>query len=206
MERIYTFLPSILILVCIVGTTRLYVWLIIRQFGDNFNNFEWRDKNRCKVILTVSIPWGVLMCPALEELIFRAPLIIIFEKMSSLAWYAVFASGVIFWLTHLIWIPNKLFTRKNFNYKNIKLTIDPKLLREENKRFVRFVVIKLISSMPVAIPAGYYGIRYQSIWIAFGIHLVWNLITYLSLLIYLLVLKNYICPYVTKWYGNKKPY
>ncbi|MEK7452739.1 MAG: CPBP family intramembrane glutamic endopeptidase [Patescibacteria group bacterium] len=181
MERIYAFLPSVLVIACIAGATLLYMKWVIKRFGDNFKSVEWHKKNQWKVVWTVSTPLTNVWAPAVEELIFRAPLIIAFSAMSSVAWYGVFASSGLFALTHWfgkkIWIPEILSARENGDHKSddVMAEVD-RLHQEAGKRILVQKVFHVVFTLPLGILAGYYGIKYQSVWVAFGIHSVWNLV------------------------------
>lgn len=181
MERIYVFLPSVLVIVCIAGATLLYLKWVIKRFGDNFKSVEWHKKNQRKVVWTVGTPMINVWEPAVEELIFRAPLIIAFGTMSSVAWYGVFASSVLFALSHWfgkkIWIPEILSAKENGNHKSDDMVAEMNRLHaEEGKMIMVRKVLHVVFTLPLGILAGYYGIKYQSVWVAFGIHSVWNLI------------------------------
>lgn len=180
MERIYAFLPSILIIACIAGATFLYLKLVIKRFGDNFKSVEWHRENKRKVIWTVSIPLILIYGPSLEELIFRAPLIIAFSEMSSFAWYGVFASSGIFALLHWfgkkIWLPEVFSAREKNEHETDSIKEEVKRLHQKaGKEIIVRKALSVVFSLLVGILAGYYGIKYQSIWVSFGIHLVWNL-------------------------------
>lgn len=181
MGRIYAFLPSVLVIACIAGATFLYLKWVIKRFGDNFKSVEWHKKNRWKVIWAVGTPLINVWAPAAEELIFRAPLIITFSAMSSAAWYGVFASSGLFALSHWfgkkIWMPEILSTKENGNHKSDDVVAEMNRLHtEEGKIIIVRKVLHVIFTLPLGILAGYYGIKYQSVWVAFGIHSVWNLI------------------------------
>jgi membrane protease YdiL (CAAX protease family) len=180
-ERIYAFLPSILIIAAIAGATLLYLKWVIKSFGDNFKSVEWHKKNQWKVIWTVGTPLTNVWAPAVEELIFRAPLIIAFSAMSSVAWYGVFASSGLFALSHWfgkkIWMPEILSARENGNHKTDDVVAEMNRLHaEEGKMIMVRKVLHIVFTLPLGILAGYYGIKYQSVWVAFGIHSVWNLV------------------------------
>lgn len=181
MERIYAFLPSVLVIACIAGATLLYMKWAIKRFGDNFKSVEWHKKNKWKVILSVGTPLTNVWAPAVEELIFRAPLIIAFSAMSSVAWYGVFASSVLFALTHWfgkkIWMPEILSARENGDHKSDDVVAEiDRLHQEAGRRILVQKVLHVVLTLPLGILAGYYGIKYQSVWVSFGIHSVWNLI------------------------------
>ena len=192
MERIYAFLPPILIIACIAGATLLYLKLVIKRFGDNFKSVEWQKENQRKVVWTVGMPLTYVWGPAAEELIFRAPLIIAFSAMSSVAWYGVFASGGLFALSHWfgkkIWMPEILSARENNNHRSDDVEAEiNRLYTEKGRMIVVRKVVHVVFTLPPGILAGYYGIKYQSVWVAFGIHSVWNLIVTVVLPILMLL-------------------
>jgi len=162
-ERIYIFLPSILALACIAGIAFLYLKWIARRLGDNFTNEEWREKNVAKILLTVGAPTYYVFAPAVEELIFRAPLIILFGAMTSFAWYGILISSVLFALMHL-------------------------LSQEERKKTLAHKAYRFVATFVLSVLAGYYGIVNQSIWTSFGIHVAWNIIAPALLFIFTLLL------------------
>ena len=192
MERIYTFLPSVLVIACIAGATFFYLKWITKYFGNNFKSIEWHEKNKWKVIWTVGTPLTNVCGPAAEELIFRASLIIAFSAVSSVAWYGIFASSGLFALIHWfgkkIWMPEILSARENGNHKTDDLEAEVNRLHSEERKMIMVrKVLHVVFTLPLGILAGYYGIKYQSVWVAFGIHSIWNLImpAVLSLLILL---------------------
>lgn len=181
MERIYAFLPSVLVIACVAGATLLYKKWVIKRFGDNFKSVEWHKKNQWKVMWTVGMPLTNVWAPAVEELIFRAPLIVAFSAMSSVAWYGVFASSGLFALSH--WFGKKigmldiLSAKENGNHKSDDVVAEMNRLHTEKGKMIMVrKVLNVVCTLPLGILAGYYGIKYQSVWVAFGIHLVWNLV------------------------------
>lgn len=182
MERIYALLPSILVLACIAGATLLYLKWVIKHFGENnIKSVEWNKKNEWRIVWTVTMPLISVWAPAFEEIIFRAPLIIAFSAVSSVAWYGIFASSGLFaighWFEKKIWMPEILSARENGEHKSDDVVAEiNRLYQEKRKMILVRKVLHVIFTLPLGILAGYYGIKYQSIWVAFGIHSVWNLI------------------------------
>lgn len=204
MERIYTFLPSILVIACIAGATRLYVKWVLKRFGDNFKSVEWHKKNEWKVIWMVGTPMTNVWAPAVEELIFRAPLIVGFGAMSSVAWYGVFASSGLFALTHWfgkkIWMPEIISAQENGDHKSDDVTAEiDRLHQEAGKRILVQRIVHVALTLPLGILSGYYGIKYQSIWVAFGIHSVWNLVTPLILMFLILLMGRILLSILSMW-------
>ncbi|MFH1427184.1 MAG: CPBP family glutamic-type intramembrane protease, partial [Patescibacteria group bacterium] len=115
------------------------------------------------------------------ELIFRAPLIIAFSTVSTIAWYGIFASSGLFALTHWfgkkIWMPEILSARKNGEHKTDDLVVEMNRVHQEKERTIIVRrVLHVFFTLPLGILAGYYGIKCQSVWVAFGIHFGWNFI------------------------------
>ena len=206
MERIYSFLPSVLIIAVIAGVAHFYVKWAIKRFGDNFKSVEWHRNNHSKVMWTVGAPFVNVLAPALEELVFRAPLIIAFSTMSLSAWYGVVISSGLFALVHWfgkkIWISDILLARENGNHKSDILGAEVKRLNaEEGKMVMMRKVLHIVFTLPLGILAGYYGIKYQSLWVAFGIHFAWNLIvpTLLQILVALVVIGTSFLMDIMRW-------
>lgn len=181
MERIYTFLPSVLIIACIAGVVPLYLRLIAKRFGDNLKSVEWLKKNRRMLIWVIGVPFAYVGAPAMEELKFRAPLVIAFSEMSTSAWYWVFVSSGLFALLHWfgkkISMPDILSARENGEHGSDDLAAEMDRLHRENEKVIMMRrVLHVVFTLPLGILAGYYGIKYQSIWVSFGIHAAWNLV------------------------------
>lgn len=181
MDRVYAFLPSILIIACIAVVVRFYMIWIVKRFGNNAKSVEWHRKNGMKVGFMFGVPLAYVWAPAVEELVFRAPLIIAFSSVSPTAWYGIFASSGLFALAHWfgkkIWMTEILSTRGNSEHKSDDLMSEiDRLHRENGKAIMIRKVFHVFFAFPLGILAGYYGIKYQSIWVSFGIHSAWNLI------------------------------
>ncbi len=166
MERIYAFLPSILIIVCIAGTTLLYNKLITKRLGeDNLKINEWVKNNKWKAFSSFA-PVIYIGTPAIEELIFRAPLVIIFNTMSLSAWCGILISGGLFALLH--WRDGIKFVVNGFSFSFSIFS------NKEERTWIEGV--NTLCVLILGILTGYYGIKYQSIWVSVGIHALWNLI------------------------------
>lgn len=148
MERVLMFLPSILIIGSIAGATSVYIKRVTEpRFGDDIKSVNWKQ-NKWKDWLLIQ-PILIIWAPTAEELLFRAPLIIAFDAMSPFAWYGIFISSALFSLVH--WL-------------------------EREKRDIRKKILNVVSTFLLSILAGYFGIKYQSIWLSVGIHAMCNLI------------------------------
>lgn len=199
MERIFMFLPSILVIAGIAGISFFYVKWIIKRYGDDYNSVEWHQQNKWKVTWTVGTPIMNVWAPTIEELIFRAPLIIAFSTLSSFAWYGILASSVLFSLTHWfgkkIGMPEILSAQEENENESDNLESEVERLHQKNSKDILIRrVLNVILTLPLGILAGYYGIKYQSVWLSIGIHSAWNLIMpfVVTLLIILVMLSCFV--------------
>jgi membrane protease YdiL (CAAX protease family) len=195
MERVLVFLPSVLVIAGIAAAIFIYLKWIIKRFGDDFKSVEWHKQNQWKVIWSVGTPLTNVWAPTIEELVFRAPIIIAFSAMSSFAWYGVLTSSILFSLAHWfgkkIWMPEILSERENGDHKSDDVVEEvDRLHQEAGNRILMTRIAHVVLTLPLGILAGYYGIKYQSIWVSVGIHSVWNLVmpTVVPLLILVVML------------------
>lgn len=192
MERFSTFLPSMLVLLGIAAVVRLYTYLVIKRWGNLIESVEWRKKNTFKAYLLVGLPVVCLYAPALEEVIFRAPLLILFNGLSPAAWYGIVIASVIFSVCH--WFGQKFtLTDVMEDKKEGELPTGPvteeirELAKKEPKRALRRKIYHVIGTFPAGIFLGYFAIKSQSLWVAAGLHSLWNLAVPITSLFLMLI-------------------
>ena len=184
-HRILHFLPSILILFGIYLATYAYLIVIANKFSDRLRSIEWCQRNRWKVAFLIVIPTRCLLAPTIEELMFRAPLIIAFGALSPAAWCGIVASSALFAASH--W-PGKKFLFSEVLSARKRWKVQPDDLSEAFKKFERNKskkkgketrkrkMIHVAFTFFIGSGFGYCGVRYQSLWVVAGLHSVWNLI------------------------------
>jgi len=163
-----------------------------KRYGDNFKSVEWLKENHGRVAWTVGSPHQYVLAPTIEELVFRAPLIIAFSTMSSGAWYGVLVSGALFALVH--WFGKKILlsevvsAKEKGSHESDDIAMEIGRLHTKEGKMIRVrKVLSVVLTFPLGILAGYYGIVYQSIWVAVGIHAAWNIFMPIVLQIIFLV-------------------
>jgi membrane protease YdiL (CAAX protease family) len=189
MERVYVFLPSILILVGLAIVSRIYLKLVTDRFKKDLNSIKWCKENTLKLVLMLTLPTLCVYAPALEELIFRAPLVVAFKALSPVAWHWIIVSSALFAATHWfgrkITIDDVLLAEKENNGLPTD-NVDEEMKRLDQLQGKKKRIIKKIShvifTFLLAILAGYYSIKLQSVWIAFGIHSGWNIVLPIGIL------------------------
>lgn len=179
-ERLALFLPSIIILTCIALVTFIYLKLVVRRFGENLKSVVWCEKNQRKVIFYLAMPAQVVWAPVAEELIVRAPLIVIFPVVSGYAWIGIIVSSVIFASVHYFGKKtglSEVFEAKECgNTKTDNLDLEVAALEKTHADLLqKRRVTQVTATFLLGMLSGYCGILYQSIWVSVGIHAAWNL-------------------------------
>ena len=180
-ERIDIFLPSVLIISCIALITFLYIRIVRKCLGVNLKSVEWNKENLWKSALMIGTPILNLGAPAVEELIFRAPLIIIFDSISSTAWYGILISSLLFGLAHFfgkkVSMSDLFSARENNENESDDVQAETDRIHKKlGKIILARRIFHVFVTFLAGIVFGYYGIVYQSIWVSFGLHSLWNLI------------------------------
>jgi len=152
LARFLIFLPSILALSATWLICYIYLQSTIKQLGkENLNNPQWQKENSKKILPAIYIDLFIHV-PVAEELMFRAPIILIFDKLSYNALYGVVISAIIFAFMHYVRNP-----------------FDPKQKWPKDAIFAR-VFMSFIGGLIY----GYLGIYCQSIYASVIAHALWN--------------------------------
>ena len=181
MERLLQFLPSLLILGLIALISIVYLRFILKKWKTKLQSIAWCRENSKKNFWRISVPLLYIHAPVYEELIFRAPLVLLFDHVSESAWLGIFISALLFGASHW-WgfkiIPQGLYAKPNVGEETSDNYLEEaKRLQDENKKTVLIQrVIQVCLTFGLGLLAGYYSIVYQSIWVAFGIHSLWNIV------------------------------
>ena len=181
MERIGHFLFSLLLLGSITAALWIYQIVMRRRWKKKLDSIAWLKENRWKAFWRLSGPEIHLLLPFREELIFRAPLIVAFGSLSPHAWIAVLLAAAVVAAFHSrgnqLTLSEVLSEHEKRHLETDSLKEAISFLKEAKKKEIR---IRRLSQplhiLPLGILTGYYGIQYQSIWVAVGIHVSWNLL------------------------------
>lgn len=179
-------------------------------------SIEWYKENEWKVECLLGIPTINIFAPILEELIFRTPLIILFSNINSSAWIGIFVSALAFASIHYFGNQIKLFEVLAAKESGqIKTDNSLEGITETEKIQAQQMKIRRLShvvcTFPLGILTGYYGIKYQSIWLSVGIHSAWNLLMPIFLLLLMILVS---CAYSSvadawdrfQWKHRRRPY
>ncbi len=178
MERFFLFLPSVLIIASIGVIALLFARYHYKKFKEHLQDAEWLEKNQLKLSIWFGTPVVNIVAPTLEELIFRAPLVIAFSALTAEAWIGIVISTILFGLMHFPGSKIEFSELVSLTRKSNKDEIDGAVLtyQAENRGKLLFrKCLHVVLTAILGLLAGYYGVLYQSIWVAVGIHAAWNL-------------------------------
>ena len=161
---LYQIFPALVLYAALLGYFRLIVPKFIPLIADAEKNSEQLKEygytHLKQIIFSVLLPTTLLFAPVLEELLFRDVPVLLFDRLSEMAWVGIVASAALFSFTH---------RNGNFIVKSVAkaegVDVSP-----------RQRVAALISSFVLGIVCGWVAIKNQSLWYAIGTHFLWNLL------------------------------
>ena len=195
--RIIHFLPSICVLLSIFALTCLYLKIIGRLKKD-LQNIEWVRRNKLKAVALVGFPIIYLWAPLLEELIFRAPIVVLFGSISNYAWIGISISSALFAAIHCIGIGEDIYFIAGLEeIEDIDSALrvedlEKKPLAISRNEIKKRRLIKVASTFILGMLAGYFGVKYQSLYVCVGIHIIWNLVMPIILQVLLVLIYLFI--------------
>ena len=200
-EKLGNFLSSIIIVLCVAVICFAYLKLFCRKHKEKLNSVSWVKENPWRIFVFLGVPVNYVWTPFVEEFVFRMPLIVIFDTLSVQAWLAIIFSGAIFAVanTKYFLVPKKIFGKQDggeSDTDDFVLTasqIDKEKEEDEDKAEKTTQIIRVLLSFVLGLLAGYLGIKYQSIWLAIGIHLAFNILTPIVVLLALLIVSGMSC-------------
>lgn len=181
MDRIHELTPTILLALVLGGVVFIYVRLISNRYRDRMKSLEYAKTNKLKMALLIGFPTLLLYAPLTEEIIFRAPLILLFSHISDSAWLGISVSALLFGSAH--WSGQKFDltdipeSRANGEAITDDLKTELELVEKSRPRMVLAKkILHVIITTLLGLVFGYYGIKHQSLWLCIALHAGWNLI------------------------------
>ncbi len=163
-----------------------------RLIAAHILDAAWTTADR-RIGQAMEVLEGDILAPIFEELLFRLPLLVVFERAHGFGAIGLIAVSLVFGLSHL--------TNDHTNYDEVlaQKHADTKALKaamavakkEQAERSKRITVLQVISSTLGGLLMGYAGLSLRSITACILIHIVWNLfapaISRMLLTVYLFV-------------------
>jgi len=181
-QKIWAFLPVMLIALGAWCGVMLYINMLVRWIGpENLNSVAYLKRYYVLMDFALAMPVLLIAGPVIEGLIWRAPLIILFDEMSPIAWGAAIVSSVLFGYAHsfnpLVRLP-EIVARQEEG----RITADDlKVAHDQTVQLKSAVSIRFIRMTQVFLPAlggvflCWQGTANQSLWTAIKYHTLWNL-------------------------------
>lgn len=207
LERIYALMPSLTILVTLIVIGRIYALLMKKRVEERFKDLEWVSGHRLQ-ITALFAPLMFIQAPLVEETAARFPLLVLFSDLSGWAWYGILASAALFSLWY--WYNNEDYhagtylvsdKRKGRNTSNDSYQEVERIKKNHKKAIRSGRIYQTIMVFFLGVLAGYFSLKFQSIWWAVGIHIAWN-IFFLTILPFVLV-GLYLGIYALFFFGRK---
>lgn len=181
MDNLGDHMNSVLQVMCLLLISFAYIKKTEWKHRERLDSAKWNAEHiiaRMKLdTVTVSI-----CSPAVEELIFRAPVIIMFSSLSSNAWYAVMISSVLFSLVHLpklrsvsIYVILGMWNKGTLQSDSVKQE-SARLMSEQNGVKTKDKAVQLLVAFFLGVIFSCIGIIFQDLWLCVIIHIVWNLV------------------------------
>jgi len=124
-----------------------------------------------------------LFVPAMEEVLFRLPLIVLFDEVSTISWVGIVASALIFGALHLKdSFVEKVLQKKEEEITSVPITKKRKLV----KSLSGFGVITLLGCL-----FGFFAVQTDGLLKPFLLHAIWNLFAVFIRIFLLALLKAF---------------
>ena len=148
----------------------------------NLNSISWLKQNKRRTSLFVAFPALLIMVPMTEEIVFRAPLIVLFKEEGTIAWITIAVSAIVFASMHSI---DGFFTRRvvatpadQLRSDNLAYEVEKLRTKTSNsKRLQALRVCQFASMTAFGVITGFIAVSQQSLWMVIIIHSIWNLFT-----------------------------
>jgi membrane protease YdiL (CAAX protease family) len=169
----------------------LWVQFWIRRWKEDFKTLEGVRQRKWMLYFVLAIPMVLVEAPFLEELTFRAPLIVLFGSLSKQAWLGIVLSAAAFAALHF---PNSRLVLSEITGTKedpINGNTEERIREVEAKKRSELLLRKIagvIAAFVLGVSAGFLGIKYQSLWVSVGFHVLWNLMIPIVLPIVVLLL------------------
>lgn len=154
---------------------------IIKAMGKNVENIQWREDHPGKIYI-INLFNNGLIAPCWEEIIFRGPIILIFN---SLFFWSILANAIVslyFGYVHTQKRNSRFWLRRYAKFVVVKIPTDPgtathrykEKQRHYNKHRVKMLILSFSSTALTSFGFGLAALYWQSLYAAVILHSFWN--------------------------------
>jgi len=201
LEKLNLFLPTMVIVLIIGLAATAYLKIIAKKWKSQLNSIKWLKEQSLKKGLLVSLPALYIAAPFMEELICRMPLIIAFDSISGRAWLGILVSALLFSGMHWFGEQGGVNIIEDSETDDYELEVK-KFEEGHRKQVIIGRIGHVLGTLPLGLLAGYFSIKYQSLWVAIAIHALWNSLPFVMVVALALLggLLMFVCFIRNKWH------
>lgn len=181
-ERLQNLSLQVLIIGLSILVLKVYLKILTNWIKKQpYDNIEWLKQNRMKLYFLVNVPLTLILAPTFEEFFFRLPLIVIFGDVSGNAWLGILVSAVLFGAIHYLnpstfYVGSQILDAGKDRGQGAKFNdVAKEIVTKEKKTILWAKLSQVVTTFFLGLISGYYGIKYQSLFVSVGLHAAWNL-------------------------------
>ncbi len=192
MQLLLRLLPSIVTLALIGLVGHFYSLVVNKRYKERFNSIEWLETHSWMPGVIIAAPAQYLFGPAVEELVFRLPTIVLADNFPSYKWYFIGVTTLVFSICHWHGTKIDLDELLSINFRREKkldnLTELIKVVEIEKRDLViKRKILRVLVACVSGFVFTYFGVAYQSLWLSFILHSMWNLFMPLLVIVFAIV-------------------
>lgn len=170
-EKLLVFRWSFLVVFGIFVICRIYIGVVSKIYKNEIKSIEWIKANSFKYYFLFGFPTLLIIAPTLEELIFRAPLLLFFDGLSPSSIIFAVIISLSFGATH--WhSPFSDGMQLLDKAETDDLVAEAAKVRAAEPRYNKIFRVFFTSS--IGLYLSYLALSSQSIWPSLIFHSAWN--------------------------------
>lgn len=156
------FSPTLYLTSLIALISTVYLHYLVAWVGPSFWDGSWIHTHPAKSTLLFVVPAALIWAPTMEELLFRLPLLLLFERMDTWAQVGVIVSSVLFGACHALFYD----TCPGFVIRPVPIVLSPR----EYRQMRRQIIVSTLGGLTI----GTATVLSQRLWVPIVAHAIWN--------------------------------
>lgn len=147
---------------------------------DKYNSVAWNMEHRW-VRSAIGLIGALIWAPLAEEFIFRMPLLLAFDSLTTTAWIFIVILGCVFGFGHWSRTSSSMGpvykARKNGEHESDNVKSEKKRIYDQTpSKNLKWNIAKASQSCCTGALYGYLVVHFQNIWYSVALHFAWNLL------------------------------